>query len=148
MQQESEIVLWIMWSTVCHLATKHDAQGYLPCMLSVGPRVKVFPSRSFLLYFMVVAFLSSSSWVLLQFDNLFLNHQQRLIYPLLVGGCYSLFLCCTELTTSCSSVSLEVKRRRGDLGIYTVSLLQCARWWWGLWDGFLHDSSPIVICFR
>lgn len=51
-----------MWSTVCHLATKRDdnAQGYLPGMLSVGQRVKVFPSCSFLLYFMVVAFLSRS----------------------------------------------------------------------------------------
>ena len=66
MQQENESILqknlsvvWIMWSTVCHLATKHDdnAQGYLPCMLSVGQRVKLFPSHSFLLYFTVIAFL-------------------------------------------------------------------------------------------
>lgn len=114
-------VVWIIWSTVCHLATKRDdnAQGYLPCMLPVGQRVKVFPSHSFLMCFMVVAFLSRSSWVSLQFDNLFLNHQQ--IYPLLIRGCHWLFLRCTELVSSCSSVSLEVKRRRGDLGSYSES---------------------------
>ena len=130
MQQENESilqkkfsVLWLMWSTVCHPATKHDgnAQGCLPCMLSVGQRVKVFPSRSFLLYHMVVAFLSRSSWVLLQFDSLFLNHQQRWIYLLLIGKCYWLFLHCTEFISACSSVSLEVKRMRGDLESYSES---------------------------
>lgn len=79
------------------------------------------PSRSFLLCFMVVAALSKSSWVLLQFDNLFLNHQQRLIYPVLVGGCYWLFLCHTELISFCSSVSLDVKRRRENPGSYCES---------------------------
>lgn len=55
--QKTSSVLWIMQSTVFCLATKHDdnAQGYLPYMLSVGQRVKVFPSCSFLLYFMVLA---------------------------------------------------------------------------------------------
>lgn len=46
---------------------------------------------------------------MLQFDNLFLKHQQRLMYLLVFGICYWLFLHCTELISSCNSVNLEVK---------------------------------------
>lgn len=82
--------------------------------------MNVFSSCSFLLYFLVVTFLSRNSLVFLCFGNLFLSHQQRLMYPLLIGGYYWVFLHHTELISSCSSASLNVKRR-GDLGNYSES---------------------------
>lgn len=120
--QSTFSVVWAAWSTVCCLATKPDdnAQAYHPWLLSVGQSVKVCSPCSFLLCLPRVTFLSRNSWVLLRFSNLFLSHQQRLMYPLLTGGYYWVFLLHTELISSCGSVSLEVKRR-GDLGNYSES---------------------------
>lgn len=111
-----------MWSTVCCLAAKLDdnAQAYHPCLLSMGQSVKVCSPCSFLLYFLGVTFLSRNSWVLLRYTNLFLSHQQRLMYFLFIGRYYWVFLLHTELISSCSSVSLQVKRRE-DLGNYSES---------------------------
>lgn len=110
-----------MWSAVLAIKLDDNAQAYHPCVLSMGQRGKICSSCSSLLYFLVVTFLSRNSWVLQWFGDLFLSHQQQLMYPLLIGEYYWVFLHHAELISSCSSVSLEVKRRRGDLGNYTES---------------------------